>query len=66
MPGHKFKIGQTVRLSPGSIDRGAAGLYKIVALLPEERGDKQYRLQSSSGVQMRVAWETQLSAIDLP
>lgn len=66
MQTHKFKIGQTVRLSAAGVNRGFAGRYRIVALLPEERGDRQYRIQSSSGPQQRVAWESQLSGVDLP
>jgi hypothetical protein len=64
MPSHKFKIGQTVRLSAAGIDRGAGGHYRVVALMPEERGDRQYRIQSASGSQQRVAWESQLSAVN--
>jgi hypothetical protein len=66
MQGHKYKIGQTVWLSASGANREAAGDYRIVALLPEERGDRQYRIQSSSGPQQRVAWQSQLSPIDLP
>lgn len=63
MSSHKFKIGQTVRLAVARIDRGVGGNYRIVALLPEERGDPQYRLKSASGSEQRVAWESQLSAV---
>lgn len=65
MANHKFKVGQSVRLSPGAFNRGIAGVYKVIALLPEERGDFQYRIQSPGGSQQRVAWESQLSAVDL-
>jgi len=65
MPTHRFKVGQTVRLSAGSINRGVAGLYKVIALLPEERGDRQYKVQASPGTQQRVVWESQLSGVDL-
>lgn len=61
---HKFKVGQRVRLSAAAINRGVAGVYKVLALLPEERGDRQYRVQSSAGAQQRVVWESQLSGID--
>jgi len=63
MPSHKFKVGQSVRLSSAAINRGVAGIYKVVALLPEERGDHQYKVQSTAGAQQRVAWESQLSAV---
>ncbi len=60
---HKFKVGQSVRLSSATINRGVAGVYKVVALLPEERGDCQYKVQSTAGPQQRVAWESMLSAV---
>ena len=63
MPTHKFRVGQSVRLSAPTINRGVAGIYKVVALLPEERGDCQYRLQSPERSQQRIAWESQLSAL---
>jgi hypothetical protein len=60
---HRFKVGQSVRLSSAAINRGVAGVYKVVALLPEERGDQQYKVQSTAGPQQRVVWESQLSAV---
>ncbi len=63
MPSHKFKVGQSVRLSSAAINRGVAGIYKVVALLPEERGDCHYRVQSSGGSQQRVVLENQLSPV---
>jgi hypothetical protein len=65
MPSHKFRVGQTVRLSPPAFDRGAAGLYRVVAHMPEERGDRQYRIQAATGGPQRVAWESQLSSVEL-
>ena len=61
---HKFKVGQRVLLSAGGIDRGAAGIYKVVAQLPDERGDQQYRVQSTAGPQQRVVRESQLSGLE--
>ncbi len=61
---HKFKVGQRVRLSPAAIDRGAAGVYKIMAQLPEERGEHQYRVQSTTSPQQRVVIESRLSGVD--
>jgi hypothetical protein len=55
-----------VRLSAASIDRGVAGIYKILALLPESGGEWQYRLQNASSSQQRVAWESQLSSVSTP
>jgi hypothetical protein len=61
---HKFKVGQRVLFSAANIERGAAGYYKIVAHLPEENGDQQYRIQSTDGPRERVAKESQLSAAE--
>jgi hypothetical protein len=62
---HKFRVGQRVRLSAASIDRGAAGIYKIMAQLPEERGEHQYRVQSTTSPQQRVVIESRLSNADI-
>jgi hypothetical protein len=62
MATHKFKVGESVRLSAPAINRGVAGIYRVVALLPEERGDNQYRLENSGRSQHRIARESQLSA----
>jgi hypothetical protein len=62
---HRYKVGQSVRLSAPAVNRGVAGRYKVVALLPEERGDFQYRIQSASSPQQRVVLESQLSRLDV-
>lgn len=61
---HKFKVGQRVLFSAANIERGAAGIYKVVAQLPDEKGDQQYRIQNSAGTQQRVARESQLSGME--
>jgi len=61
---HKFKIGQRVLFSATNIERGAAGIYRIIRQLPEEQGDCQYRIQSTTSTQERVAKESQLSAVE--
>ncbi len=61
---HKYKVGQRVLFSAANIERGAAGYYKIVAHLPEENGDQQYRIQSADGPRERVAKESQLSSVE--
>jgi hypothetical protein len=61
---HKFKVGQRVRLSPAAIDRGASGVYKVMAQLPEERGEHQYRVQSTTSPQQRVVIESRLTTVD--
>jgi hypothetical protein len=64
MSDHKFRIGQRVRLSAPAINRGVAGIYSVVALLPEERGDRQYRVRHTVSAQQRVVWESQLAGAD--
>ena len=61
---HKYKIGQRVHLSASGLNRHVAGIYKIVAQLPEERGDRQYRVENSAGTQQRVVWESHLRGLD--
>ncbi|MBK1623058.1 MULTISPECIES: hypothetical protein [Afifella] len=63
MTSHSFKVGQTVRLSQKTVGPGVAGVYKILALLPEEHGDCQYRVQSTVSSQQRVVQESQLSRL---
>lgn len=61
---HKFKVGQRVHLSASNLNRHIAGIYKVIAQLPEERGDRQYRVVNSAGTQQRVVWESQLKGLD--
>jgi len=57
---HKFQVGQRVHLSAAYIERGAGGIYRIVATLPDDHGDEQYRIQSTTTPRERVAKESQL------
>ena len=59
---HKFKVGQRVKFSAAHVERGATGLYKVVAQLPDERGEQQYRIESVDRTRVRVAQESQLSS----
>lgn len=61
---HRFKVGQRVRLSAFGANRGAAGVYKVLALLPEERGDRQYRVQHVDTWQQRVVLESDLTSAE--
>ena len=58
---HKFRVGQTVRFTPGAHERSWAGLYKVTAQLPEERGDQQYRIRSVKDDHQRVVRESQIA-----
>lgn len=61
---HKFEVGQRVFFSAAHIERGAAGVYRVVRQLPDDNGDQQYRIQSTSGPRERVAKESQLSTVE--
>jgi hypothetical protein len=59
---HKYKVGETVRFTPGAHERNWSGLYTIEAKLPEERGDQQYRIKSIKDDHRRVVRESEISA----
>lgn len=61
---HKFKVGQRVRLSASGVNRHVSGTYKVLAQLPEEHGDRQYRVANAEGTQQRVVWESQLKGLE--
>jgi hypothetical protein len=56
-----FGIGQIVRFTPGMHERAYGGLYEIVARLPEERGERQYRVKSTGDKHERIVRESQIS-----
>ena len=61
MSAHKFAIGQTVRFSPDRNQEGTSrGSFKIVRLLPAERGNPQYRIRSLRDGHERVVVESDL------
>ncbi|HUA77288.1 MAG TPA: hypothetical protein VMA86_06425 [Acetobacteraceae bacterium] len=63
MSSHKFAVGQTVALLPGSRDGGIPrGRYKIQRLLPAERREFQYRVKHTIDGHERVVLEGQLTA----
>jgi hypothetical protein len=64
MAAHKFKVGQSVRLTPGKMTpRPAAQAYKIVRVLPAEGGEYHYRIKSVYEPYERIARESELSAV---
>jgi hypothetical protein len=58
---HKFETGQTVQLIPSSYIRNAQGDFKIVSVLPEEHGMRQYRIKSSADGVVRVVMESEIA-----
>ena len=57
---HKYMPGQTVRYIAGPLNRGAAGSFQIVRLLPFDGDEHQYRIKSLDEAFERVAKESQL------
>lgn len=64
MAAHKFKVGQSVRFTPGKMTPPAGGqAYMIVRALPAEDGEYRYRIKSVYEPYERIARETELSAV---
>jgi hypothetical protein len=57
---HKFRVGQLVRVTARGYSRPTNERYEVVALLPEERGDRQYRVKSVGDSHQRVVWESEI------
>ena len=62
MPFHKYKIGQVVDFNPSPrIGVPASSReYKILRLLPIEKGEKLYRIKTISEPYERIARESEL------
>jgi hypothetical protein len=60
---HKFRTGQTVRLTPTVRNRSAgAASYKVVRALPAaEDGERCYRIKSPNEPHERVAKESEMA-----
>jgi hypothetical protein len=57
----KFKPGQTVRIILGPRVSAAPGSFKIVRILPTERGIIQYRIKSETDGHERVVTEGEVA-----
>jgi len=58
----QFHVGQTVFLRPSAPRNAAAGADEIRAMLPDEGGQRRYRIKSLIEPHERVALEQELSA----
>lgn len=59
---HKFAVGQVVAFLPAPMDVNVRrGQYTIQRLLPNERGEPQYRVRHDQDGHERVVTESQLS-----
>ncbi|MDR3515511.1 MAG: hypothetical protein P4M00_06830 [Azospirillaceae bacterium] len=62
--GHMFKVGQTLFFSPSIFEAATRrGNYRVVALLPADGGDNQYRVKSATDGHERVVRESQLQLV---
>ncbi len=60
-PDHKFKVGQMVDFVPSKTGvPAAARSYKIVRVLPSERGEQLYRIKTIAEAFERIARESEL------
>jgi hypothetical protein len=57
---YKFRVGQLVRVTARGYGRPTHERYEVMALLPEERGDRQYRVKSVGDSHQRVVWESEI------
>ena len=58
---HKFRAGQTVNVIPRRMEHTPKGSFKVVRLLPAERGINQYRIKSSVDGHERVVMEAEIA-----
>jgi hypothetical protein len=58
-----YDVGQMVRFMPGTHERAYGGLFEVVARLPEERGERQYRVKSAKDNHQRIVRESQINSI---
>ena len=64
MAAHKFKVGQSVRFTPGKMTPPAGGqAYTILRALPAEDGEYRYRIKPVYAPYERIARESELSAL---
>jgi hypothetical protein len=58
---HKFKLGQSVEFVASELRPKSLGLFKIVRVMPSERGIQQYRIKSVMDGHERMVTEADLS-----
>ena len=62
MANHKFKVGQMVDFVPSRTGVPASvRAYKILRLLPHERGERLYRIKTIAEAFERIAKESELA-----
>ena len=58
---HKFKVGQSVEFIASALHPRALGAFKIVRVMPSERGVLQYRIKSVLDGHERMVLESELA-----
>jgi hypothetical protein len=59
----QFRSGQTVRLCRASYRLSSVGDFKIVRVLPDEGGERQYRIKNAGEAHERVVKESDLEGV---
>ena len=57
----KFKPGQSVELVAGTVRLTPLGAFKVVRVMPSERGVRQYRVKSVTDGHERMVTEAELA-----
>ena len=61
MPLHSFAVGQSIEFVPGRFEGSApGGMYTVVRLLPNDSGDREYRIKNVRDGHERVVRESQI------
>ena len=63
MSTHKFRIGQTVFLTPSLLLDIPRGAYVVTKKLPERDGEFEYRVKSDTEPHERIVSESQVSDV---
>lgn len=58
---HKFKIGQSVEFVASALHPKPLGTFKILRIMPSERGVLQYRIKSTLDGHERMVLESELA-----
>lgn len=57
----RFRVGQSVQFVASDLRLKPLGMFKIVRVMPSERGIRQYRVRSVTDGHERVALESDLT-----
>jgi hypothetical protein len=59
----QFRSGQTVRLCRASYRLSSSGDFKVVRVLPDEGGERKYRIKNDGEAHERVVNESDLESV---